>query len=89
MRFFNVNSSGRILNRFSKDLGAVDELLPVALIDCLQIGLSLLGIIIVVALSNPWLLIATFAIGIIFWLLRVFYIATGRSVKRLEGVSEY
>ncbi|XP_014208188.1 probable multidrug resistance-associated protein lethal(2)03659 [Copidosoma floridanum] len=87
MRFFNTNTSGRILNRFSKDMGAVDELLPVALIDCLQIGLSLLGIIVVVAMSKPWLLLATFAISFVFWYIRVFYIATGRSVKRLEGVT--
>ncbi|XP_008214580.1 probable multidrug resistance-associated protein lethal(2)03659 isoform X1 [Nasonia vitripennis] len=87
MRFFNTNTSGRILNRFSKDMGAVDELLPIALIDCLQIGLTLVGIIVVVAISNPWLLIPTVLISIVFYYLRVIYIATGRSVKRLEGVT--
>ncbi|KAG7207731.1 hypothetical protein KM043_009345 [Ampulex compressa] len=87
MRFFNTNTSGRVLNRFSKDMGAVDELLPIALIDCIQIGLSLLGIIVVVAVANPWLLIPTVLIGIIFYYLRVFYLATSRSVKRLEGIT--
>ncbi|KAI4497436.1 hypothetical protein M0802_007447 [Mischocyttarus mexicanus] len=86
MRFFNTNNSGRVLNRFSKDMGAVDELLPIALIDCIQIGLSLLGIIVVVAIANPWLLLPTVVIGFIFYYLRVFYIATSRSVKRLEGI---
>lgn len=89
MRFFNTNNSGRVLNRFSKDMGAVDELLPIALIDCVQIGLSLFGIIIVVAIANPWLMIPTVLIGFVFYYLRVFYIATSRSVKRLEGISEY
>lgn len=88
MRFFNTNTSGRVLNRFSKDIGAVDEMLPTALIDCLQIGLSLLGIIIVVAIANVWLLIPTVFVGIIFYYLRIFYLATSRSVKRLEGVSK-
>lgn len=88
MRFFNTNTSGRILNRFSKDMGAIDELLPAAMIDCLQIGLALLGIIIVVAIVNPWLMLPTILIGIIFYLLRIFYLATSRSVKRLEGVSK-
>lgn len=87
MHFFNTNTSGRVLNRFSKDMGAIDELLPSALIDCIQIGLSLLGIIVVVAMANPWLLIPTVLIGIIFYYLRVFYLATSRSVKRLEGVT--
>lgn len=88
MRFFNINTSGRVLNRFSKDMGAVDEVLPTALIDCLQIGLSLLGIITVVAIANVWLLIPTLIVGIIFYYLRIFYLATSRSIKRLEGVSE-
>lgn len=88
MRFFNTNTSGRILNRFSKDMGAVDELLPSAMVDCLQIGLALIGIVIVVAIVNYWLLIPTFVIGVIFYLLRNFYLETGRSIKRLEGVSE-
>ncbi|XP_017887469.1 multidrug resistance-associated protein 4-like isoform X2 [Ceratina calcarata] len=87
MLFFNTNVSGRILNRFSKDMGAIDELLPMALIDTLQIGLSLLAIITVVAIANYWLLIPTVVIGLIFYYIRVFYLATSRSVKRLEGVT--
>lgn len=89
MRFFNLNPSGRILNRFSKDMGAIDELLPSALMDCLQIGLTLIGIIVVVGIVNPLLLIPTAICSIIFYYLRIFYIATGRNVKRLEGVSKY
>lgn len=87
MRFFNTNTSGRVLNRFSKDMGAVDEMLPTALIDCIQIGLALLGIIIVVAIANVWLLIPTVFVGIVFYYLRIFYLATSRSVKRLEGIT--
>lgn len=37
MRFFDLNPSGRILNRFSKDMGAVDELLPKAIIEATQV----------------------------------------------------
>ncbi|KAL1140805.1 hypothetical protein AAG570_000733 [Ranatra chinensis] len=79
MRFFNTNSSGRILNRFSKDMGSIDELLPAALIDCLQIGLTLVAIIIVVSMMNPWLLLPTGMAGIIFYYLRIFYLSTSRS----------
>ncbi|XP_041974315.1 probable multidrug resistance-associated protein lethal(2)03659 isoform X2 [Aricia agestis] len=87
MRFFHTNPSGRILNRFSKDMGAVDEVLPTALLDVLQIGLSLIGIVIVVAIVNYWLLLPTVAIGVVFYGLRIFYISSSRSIKRLEGVT--
>lgn len=76
------------MNRFSKDMGAIDELLPAAMIDCLQIGLTLLGIIIVVAIVNPLLLVPTLISGLVFYLLRRIYLPTGRSIKRLEGVSK-
>lgn len=38
MQFFSNNPSGRILNRFSKDIGVVDSTLPMALIDCLVVS---------------------------------------------------
>ncbi|GLG99917.1 Probable multidrug resistance-associated protein lethal(2)03659 [Gryllus bimaculatus] len=87
MIFFNANPSGRILNRFSKDMGAVDEILPQCMMDTFQIGLALLGIVVVVVVVNYWLIIPTVIMGIMFYLMRQFYLATSRSVKRLEGIA--
>lgn len=38
MRFFNANPSGRILNRFSKDLGIMDEYIPTVMFDVLDVS---------------------------------------------------
>lgn len=38
MWFFNQNSTGRILNRFSKDIGTIDSMLPVVIVDCIQVS---------------------------------------------------
>ena len=38
MRFFNNNPSGRILNRFSKDMGYIDEYIPSVLFDVIQVS---------------------------------------------------
>ncbi|KAF5277747.1 hypothetical protein FQR65_LT03727 [Abscondita terminalis] len=87
MSFFNTNTSGIILNRFSKDIGAIDERLPLALMDVLQLGMSLLSIITIVTTVNYWLIIPTVLIFVLFFFMRMFYLSTGRSIKRLEGTT--
>ncbi|KAH8394539.1 hypothetical protein KR215_004307 [Drosophila sulfurigaster] len=87
MNFFNTNPSGRILNRFSKDLGQVDEILPSVMMDVLQIFLVIIGIIVVLCIVNIWYLLVTFILVLIFYLLRAFYLTTSRDVKRLEAIT--
>ncbi|EDV91220.1 probable multidrug resistance-associated protein lethal(2)03659 [Drosophila grimshawi] len=87
MYFFNTNPSGRILNRFSKDLGQIDELLPTVMLDVVQIFLTLTGIIVVICITNPYYLILTLVLGIIFYYIREFYLKTSRDIKRLEAVA--
>jgi ATP-binding cassette, subfamily C (CFTR/MRP), member 4 len=38
MRFFNQNPSGRILNRFSKDIGSIDTQLPNTMFECIVVS---------------------------------------------------
>jgi ATP-binding cassette subfamily C (CFTR/MRP) protein 4 len=52
-----------------------------------QIGLTILGIFVIVGIVNYWLVIPTIIISILFFLMRVVYITTSRSVKRLEGIT--
>ena len=43
LRFFHTNPTGRVVNRFSKDQGIVDEWLPQVLFDALQSSFMVLG----------------------------------------------
>ncbi|KAK5646883.1 hypothetical protein RI129_005347 [Pyrocoelia pectoralis] len=87
MRFFNLNSTGRILNRFSKDMGAIDDALPNLMLSSIQFVLLFLGIIVVISSANPWFLIPTFILFVLFYCFSSLYLMTSRNVKRLEGVT--
>jgi ATP-binding cassette subfamily C (CFTR/MRP) protein 4 len=40
IRFFDLNPIGRVINRFSNDIGNIDDLLPITMFDTIQVGLT-------------------------------------------------
>lgn len=88
MRFFDLNPSGRILNRFSKDLGTIDEWLPKCMLDATQVILMAVGSIIITSIINPLFLVPVGALFIVFIYLRRYYLKTSKNIKRLEGITK-
>lgn len=70
-------------------MGAIDELLPRALLDATQILISMVGIATMVALVNPWLIVIMVIAGILFKKLAIMYMKTAQDIKRLESVSKF
>jgi ATP-binding cassette subfamily C (CFTR/MRP) protein 4 len=88
VKFFDENPSGRVMNRFTKDLCSMDESLPSVCFDVMTIFLVMLGVIIVVILSNYYVIIPSTLLVIALWIIRRFYIRTARDVKRIEAISK-
>lgn len=85
-RFFDSTPLGQIMNRFSKDIEAIDqELAPVAVgvVHCL---FSLLTTVILISVITPAFLIAGFFIALIYFAIGKVYINASRDLKRLESV---
>ena len=84
--FFDSNPVGRILNRFSKDVGCLDERLPETLLIAIQMVLQVFSSIIVPTVTNPWLLLVIVPLFVlVVWISR-YYLKTSRELKRLESI---
>ncbi|XP_065758076.1 ATP-binding cassette sub-family C member 4-like isoform X2 [Muntiacus reevesi] len=82
--FFDRNPAGRILNRFSKDIGHMDDSLPSSFQKFIQTFLQVIAVVGVVVAVIPWMAIPVIPICIIFFFLRRYFLETSRDVKRLE-----
>uniref|UniRef100_A0A4W6DQY7 Cystic fibrosis transmembrane conductance regulator n=1 Tax=Lates calcarifer TaxID=8187 RepID=A0A4W6DQY7_LATCA len=87
VRFFDINPIGRVLNRFSKDIGQLDSNLPWTFVDFIQVFLQILGVIAVSASVIPWILIPVLPLLLIFLYLRRYFLQTSRDIKRLESTT--
>ncbi|XP_062563100.1 probable multidrug resistance-associated protein lethal(2)03659 [Armigeres subalbatus] len=86
-RFFDTNPSGRILNRFSKDMGAMDELLPKSIMDASQSVLTIIGAMLVILIVQPFFLIPILILLMLLLYTRKIYMKTSQNNRRLEGIT--
>lgn len=85
--FFDTIPRGRILGHFSKDVDAVDALLPQYLLDFLQDFTMLLGVVAVCVWSTPFAALGVVPVLFAFYRVRKFFSCTARETKRLDGVT--
>lgn len=88
LRFFDKTPLGRIMNRFSKDIEAVDqEITPFAegvfifIVQCVST-------LVLISLITPGFLIFAFVIVFLYYLVGTFYISLSRELKRYESITK-
>ena len=84
--FFDSNPVGRIMNRFSKDVGCMDEELPKIFLRAIQLMLMLFTSILVPTVTNPWILFVVVPMTLLAVLISRYYLKTSRELKRLESI---
>ncbi|XP_011699220.1 PREDICTED: multidrug resistance-associated protein 1 isoform X8 [Wasmannia auropunctata] len=85
--FFDTTPSGRILNRFGKDIDTIDNILPPSIRAWLFCLASVIATLVVISYSTPIFIAVILPIGAIYYFIQRFYVATSRQLKRLESVS--
>ncbi|XP_063974576.1 multidrug resistance-associated protein 1 isoform X5 [Diachasmimorpha longicaudata] len=87
LTFFDTTPTGRIISRFAKDVDVLDTSLPQQISDSIYCFFEVIATLVVISISTPAFISIIIPIGVIYYFIQRFYVATSRQLKRLESVS--
>lgn len=87
MSFFETTPAGRILNRFSSDIQAVDSSLQWIFAFFFRSILNYVVTVVLISYNMPWFLAVNAVLLVIYLYYQTFYITLSRELKRLTSVS--
>ncbi|MFP5384782.1 MAG: ATP-binding cassette domain-containing protein [Bacteriovoracia bacterium] len=85
LRFFDANPTGRILNRFSRDLDAVEKDLSWSLEEAFMALLNSIGAVFVMIFALPFMGLVVLPVAGLYWGLQKSYRSCMREAKRLQS----
>ncbi|XP_020670742.3 ATP-binding cassette sub-family C member 3 isoform X1 [Pogona vitticeps] len=85
--FYDTTPIGRIINRFSKDIYVIDEVIPPTILMFLGTFFVSVSTLIVIMASTPLFAVVIIPLAVLYFFAQRFYVATSRQLKRLESVS--
>ncbi|KAI0405284.1 multidrug resistance-associated protein [Xylaria palmicola] len=86
-KFFDVTPLGQLMNRFSKDLEAIDQEVAGVAIGVMTCAMGIVITVILIAAITPGFLIAAVFITALYVFVAMFYLRASRDLKRLESVN--
>ncbi|XP_072339969.1 ATP-binding cassette sub-family C member 3 isoform X3 [Scyliorhinus torazame] len=87
LSFFESTPTGRLLNRFGKDMDTIDVNIPENIDVWIRCLLYTLVVLLICCSLSPAFLLVIVPLLVCYWLVQRFYVATSRQLKRLESVS--
>lgn len=88
LRFFDKTPLGRIMNRFSKDIEAVDQELTPFAEGVFAFIIACASTLILIAVITPGFLVFAVFIAYFYYLVGVFYISLSRELKRFDSITK-
>ncbi|KAF9171232.1 hypothetical protein BGX21_008399 [Mortierella sp. AD011] len=88
MSFFDSTPQGRVLNRFSSDVGGIDESIPFSLLQTIACLFSLIGSLFIVSFATPVFMVIIPPLALLFWITQKYYSRTSSTLKRLESTAK-
>ncbi|CAL9703661.1 unnamed protein product [Knipowitschia caucasica] len=85
--FFERTPSGNLVNRFSKEIDTIDTVIPSILKMFTGSMFTVLGSCVIILSATPLVAIIIPFLGVLYFFVQRFYVASSRQLKRLESVS--
>jgi len=87
MSFFDSNPLGRLLNRFTADIDAIDTGLQQTFSSAITTFVNVLAAIILMMIVTPEIGVAIAILGVFYWRVQRIYVTSSREIKRLDAIS--
>ncbi|XP_064172603.1 multidrug resistance-associated protein 1 [Anguilla rostrata] len=86
MAFFERTPSGNLVNRFAKEMDTIDSVIPNIIKMFLGSMFNVLGSCVIILLATPLVAVIIPPVGLLYFFVQRFYVASSRQLKRLESV---
>ncbi|KAL6103555.1 abcc1 [Pungitius sinensis] len=87
MSFFERTPSGNLVNRFAKEIDTIDSVIPSIIKMFMGSMFNVVGSCIIILIATPLVAIIIPFLGVLYFFVQRFYVASSRQLKRLESVS--